>query len=130
LSPVALAQPGLEGSRGLERILAIVPLQGAGRGNDPVRPAFAPVRTSADGITGYRFVTSDDGRFALVEFTATSRAAFAAILNDRRAEVKVFERGKHTKQDIEREFRLLKRDFSLDRFLGFGLSATRPGGAQ
>jgi hypothetical protein len=103
-----------------ERILCVVPMTGAGTWADPRRPLFAPARiqaaTARDGIIGFTFITSDDGRFALVEFVARNRAAFRDILNDRRAEVKVFEKGRHKASDIEQEFRRFKKDFDLKSF--------------
>ena len=59
---------------------------------------------------------SDDGRFALVVFSAADRAAFAHIRMSGRADVKWFERGRSTKAEIEREFRRYKRDSDVIKF--------------
>ncbi len=96
---------------------------GRGTPDDPRRPLFAPLprpgaAPSRDGIIAFSFQTSEDGKLALVELVAPNRAAFAAILADRRLDVKVFEKGKARRDDIEREFRKHKRDFQLDRFPG------------
>ena len=72
-------------------------------------PGAAPSR---DGIVAFTFQESDDGRYALVEFVARDRAAFKEILEDSRVEA--FEKGKHKKDDIEKEFRKLRRNFDLD----------------
>ena len=68
-----------------ERVLAIVPLIGAGTLDDPIRPEYAPAPsainpTSRTGILGYIHVLSDDGKSALVEYVARDRSAFNAIL--------------------------------------------------
>ncbi len=96
---------------------------GRGTPDDPRRPLYAPVPNpraapSRQGIIAFSYQLSDDGKFALVELVAANRAAFAAILADRRPDVKVFEKGKARREDIEREFRKYKRDFQLDRFRG------------
>ena len=99
-----------------ERLVCVVPMTGAGTPDDPRRPLYAPVPTpgappSRDGIVAFTFQESDDGRSALVGFVARDRAAFKEILEDNR--VKAFEKGKHKKDDIEKEFRKLKRNFDL-----------------
>ena len=104
-----------------ERILAVVPMVGAGTFADPKRPLFAPVpstQPSGDrsGIIAFNFVTSDDGRFALVEFVARDRAAFAPILADRRPGWQVFERGKASREAVEAAFKALRKDFDFSRF--------------
>jgi hypothetical protein len=108
-----------------ERILAIVPMVGQGTLTDPRRPAYVPVPNSRAesgpdlaGIIGFRMVLSDDGRFALVEFVALERSAFADLLADRRPEVRVFEKGRVRREDIEVEFRKLRKDFQLEQLIG------------
>lgn len=103
-----------------ERLLCVVPMVGSGTPEDPRRPKFAPnpgpgERPSRDGILAFTYEQTADGRFALVEFVARDRAAFAEILADKSPEIKVFEKGRARKQDIEVAFRLLKPGFSLDR---------------
>jgi hypothetical protein len=70
-----------------ERIIAVVPLIGAGTYADPRRPLFAPDSKdlhNPNGIHSYRWEASDDGRHAIVEFVARDRAALLPILNDAR----------------------------------------------
>ncbi|MGE5648370.1 MAG: hypothetical protein ACM336_21535 [Acidobacteriota bacterium] len=102
-----------------DRLLCIVPMTGAGTPEDPRRPLYAPVPTpgappSRDGIIAFSFQESENGQYALVEFVARDRAAFKEILEDSR--VKSFERGRHKKDDIEKEFRKLRKDFDLSAF--------------
>ena len=131
--PQVLAQPA-PGNQVYERILCVVPMVGKGTWEDPRRPMFAPTReetrnkrqtatpvtgkdrylnTSAE-IIGYHFQVSDDGKFALVEFYASDNKAFSSILASRGPNVKVFERGKSEKTDVEEEFKKYKRDFNWD----------------
>ena len=84
-----------------ERILAIVPMVGTGRGpDDPKRPLFA----------------DDDGQYALVEFVARTRAALAPISSARDARVQTFSKTDARRDDIVRDFQKLKRKFNLDNF--------------
>lgn len=57
---------------------------------------------------------SDDGRFALVEFVARDRSAFQQILADK--SLKVFDRKKDKKDDIEKELKKYKHDFDISKF--------------
>jgi len=121
VSPL-LAQPPVDMRNTHERIICVVPMVGAGTAADPRRPLYAPLpqrgsgAAPASGIVAFAFQASDDGRFALVEFVARDPAAFKSILEDRRADVKVFEKGKDRREDIENEFRKYKQRFDLDRF--------------
>lgn len=102
-----------------ERVLCVVPMVGAGTPEDPRRPMFAPVPGKADpgeGIIAFSFQASEDGQRALVEFVARDRAAFAGILKTNRDDVKVFERGRSKREDIEKEFRKHKKDFNFERW--------------
>ncbi len=105
-----------------ERVLCVVPMVGAGTPEDPRRPMFAPLPPqpgelpSRAGILAFTYQESDDGKFALVEFVAANRSAFATILNGKRPDVKAFVRGVARRAEIETEFRRFKRDFHLDRF--------------
>jgi hypothetical protein len=103
-----------------ERLLCVVPMVGSGTAEDPRRPMYAPnpgpgERRSRDGILAFTYEQTDDGRFAIVEFVARDRAAFAEILADKSPEIKVFEKGRARKQDVEAAFRVLKPGFTLDR---------------
>ncbi len=123
LSSPALPQQPVSLRNTHERVLCIVPMIGRGTEDDPRRPMFAPVAPrngepmSRAGIIAFTYQESDDGRYALVEFVALERAAFAPVLDekDRRVDVKVFVKGKDKKADIETEFRKLKRDFDIER---------------
>jgi hypothetical protein len=57
---------------------------------------------------------SDDGKMAIVHMVAVDRHAFEAILADKRAEIRVFEIGKDSREDIETELKKYKKDFNLD----------------
>ena len=96
-----------------ERILAIVPMVGTGRGpDDPKRPLFA----DTPNLIGYHAELSDDGQYALVEFVARSRAALAPISSARDARVQTFSKTDSRRDDIVREFQKLKRKFNIDNF--------------
>lgn len=105
-----------------ERALCVVPYVGAGTPDEPRRPAYAPlplaagVLPSRDGIVAFSFQESDDGKLALVELVAYSRDAFKDLLADTRPEVKVFIKGKHKREDIEKEFKKYEKDINLDSF--------------
>lgn len=117
----ASAQVSMTDHSRFEKLLAIVPMIGAGTWDDPKRPMFVPARsagTARNQIRNYHYTTSDDGRFALVEFSAVDRAAFAEILASRVPGVKAFVRGRSTRGEIESEFRRLKPNFDLDKFVG------------
>jgi hypothetical protein len=106
------------------RMIAMVPLTGSGTKADPIRPEYAPLprprgskftKPDLSGIIGFNFIMADDKKHAIVEFVARDRAAFRQLLADRRADVKVFEKGKARKSDIETEFRKHKAGINLDR---------------
>ena len=102
-----------------ERLACVVPLVGKGTITDPRRPQYAPIPGGIDaasrkGVLGYQSQESDDHKFALVEFVATDRAAFAEILAD--SKVKSFLKGKDKKDDIEAEFKKYKKDFDFTKF--------------
>ena len=118
LAPVVCAQHRVDPSNTYNRVVAVVPMIGAGTPQDPKRPQYAPWPIQKDGsataILSYSHVISDDGRFALVEFVARDRKAFQAILADKT--IQVFEKGKDRKEDIERELKKFKGDFDLSKF--------------
>jgi hypothetical protein len=78
----------------------------------PVAAASPTGERSA--IIAYSQQISDDGRFALVEYVARDRSAFATILADK--SITVFVKGTSKKDDIERELRKYKKDFDLEKF--------------
>ncbi len=97
-----------------ERVYAIVPMVGKGTADDPRRPAHLPLTPRglldfSSGILGFTMQLSDDGKLALVEFVARDRSAFAALLADKTPGVKAFEKGKVKKDDIEAEFKKVKK---------------------
>ena len=104
------------------RLLCVMPLTGKGTLDDPRRPLHAPVPAlpgtppSRNGILAYTFEISDDGQFALVEFVAQNRAAFRDILAETNPNVKIFEKGKGKRDDVEKEFKKHKKTFDLQRF--------------
>jgi len=102
-----------------EQMIVVVPLIGSGSLEDPKRPLFAPTSGNFDGkgTTGYKFVLADDGKTAIVQFTAPSAKAFAAIAADSRV-VRAFQKGKDQPVDIERELKRLKASFDLEAFAG------------
>ena len=115
----AFAQPRVDPRNMYERVLAIVPLVGAGTAADPKRPMYAPAAsamnpTSRTGILGFTYVLSDNGRLALVEYVARDRSAFSAILADK--SVQAFVKGVNQRPEIEAAFKALKKDFDFDHF--------------
>jgi len=108
------------------RVICVVPMIGKGTFEDPRRPQYAPlapvppsgqtkpVAAPRNAILAYSHQVSDDGKYALVEFVAADRAAFQAILNDK--QITVFEKGKASKADIEKELKKYKKDFDFDKF--------------
>jgi hypothetical protein len=102
-----------------ERVMAIVPVIGTGTAADPKRPLYAPAPhtaspTSRTGILGFTYVLSDDGRFALVEFVARDRSAFATMLAD--SSVQAFLKGRDQQAAIIAAFSKLKKNFDIDHF--------------
>ena len=98
------------------RLVAVVPLTGTGIAADAKRPASAPLPKDLRQITGlqsFSWQPSDDGTYAIVEYVFTDRAAFEAMLADKRA-LKVFEKGKEKASDIEREVRKYRKDYSVN----------------
>jgi hypothetical protein len=111
----ASAQEQVDSRNLHERIIAVVPVTGAGTYADPKRPLFAPTAEElrkGSAIVEYNWSPSDDGRYAIVEFVAHDRKALAPILEDART-VKAFEKGKSKKNDIEKELKIFRKDFSL-----------------
>ncbi len=91
---------------------------GAGTASDPKRPLFAPLPWERSGISGFTYQISDDGQRALVQFVARSRGDLQAIAGSARADVKVFERGKATLDEVQTEFRKIKPGFDVRQFVG------------
>jgi hypothetical protein len=114
--PNALAQRAVDSRNQNFRVMVVVPLVGKGTFADPVRPAFSPATTkqlSDSGILSYQWEASDDGKYAIVEYAARSRAPLLALLRDSRLVVG-FEKGRVKKDDVEKVLRKYKRDFAVD----------------
>jgi hypothetical protein len=116
LAGLAIAQRRVDPHNTFNRVICVVPITGAGTAVDPRRPQYAPWPPSPDpnGIIGYYFVPSDDGKSAVVEFVARNRAALLPILSDK--SIKAFEKGRATKSDIEAAVQQSRKDFNLDTF--------------
>ena len=109
-----------------QRVIAIVPMTGSGTAADPRRPLYAPLPPTKEqavaaaktrtGILAFTYQLTDDGKSAIVELVARDRSAFAPILADRSANVKVFEKDKMSRQQLETEVKKQKRDFDFTRF--------------
>jgi hypothetical protein len=102
-----------------ERVMAIVPMTGAGTLDDPMRPLYAPAPkdmnpSASTGILAFTFVTSDDGNLALVEFVARDRAAFQQILAD--TSITVFLKGRDKRADAQAAFAQYKKNFNFGTF--------------
>ncbi len=116
----AIADHRVEMRNTHERIIAVVPMIGAGTLQDPRRPQFAPpprsgrVAPSPNGITAYSYQLTDDGKRAIVEFVALNRTAFRAIMADNSGNVKFFEKGKVSRSQLLTELQKHKKDVNLD----------------
>jgi hypothetical protein len=102
-----------------ERLVTVVPIIGSGTYADPKRPMYAPLPsqmnpTSRKGILAYSSQTSDDGKYALVEFVAQDQAAFKDIIAD--TAIKHFRKGKDKPADIVTELQKYKKDFDFNHF--------------
>jgi hypothetical protein len=97
------------------RLICLVHLTGSGTKTDPTRPEYTPtsIDPSRAGIIAWSFQLTDDGTMAIVHYVAVNRSAFAAILADTRAEIRVFEIGKAAPAAIEAEMQKYKANFTL-----------------
>lgn len=103
-----------------ERLITVVKLTGKGTYDDPIRPMYAPLPSQVDtraksAIISFHYVLSDDGKYALVEFMARDRSAFAPILADQ--SLKCFIKDKDTQTDVELELKKYKKDFDFNTFV-------------
>lgn len=98
-----------------ERIIAVVPIVGAGTYEDPKRPLFAPSKNerSESAIESFSWQPSDDGKYAIVEFVARDRQAFKHILSDARV-LKTIERSSSKKDQDTRDLKQFRKDWSFD----------------
>ncbi len=118
-APAVLCQQRLDLRSLYERCYAIVPIIGAGTPGDPRRPKYAPppaaiVSNVRTGTIGFTFQESDNGQFALVEYVATDRKAFAEILAD--PSITTFVRGQVPLATILAEFLKYKKNFDFNQF--------------
>ena len=127
LALAPLCAQGRVDSRNLyERVYAIVPMTGSGTWADPKRPMFAPPPSQMrpddrTGIIAFHHELSDDGKFALVEFVAPTKTALAPTLAQLRqgaaiSGVRIFERGKSTRAELEAAFKAAKKNFDFEKF--------------
>jgi hypothetical protein len=115
ISTFALGQDRVDPKNMHERMTAVVPIIGAGTYADPKRPMLAPEpQEKASAFLSYSWEPSDDGRYAIVEFVALDRKAFAAILSDSRT-LKSFIKGRDKGADIEKELKVFRKDFALGK---------------
>src|SRR5947208_8338194 len=82
------AQRRVDPKHTYNRVICVVPIVGAGTEADPKRPQYAPPprKSPSDpmpGIVAFMQQTSDDGKYALVEYVAKDPAALQPILNDK-----------------------------------------------
>jgi hypothetical protein len=108
------------------RVICIVPYVGSGTHGDPKRPLYAPLPvpdpaaplpsllsgSDRSGIIAYKHLPSDDKSVALVEYVAVNRAALLPILNDKT--IISFEKGKHTRAEMETACKKFRKDFVLE----------------
>ena len=92
-----------------ERIIAIVPMVGAGTARDPKRPLFSDLA----GLTGFTAEISDDGRFALVEFVAKENKFLTPLANSGQRQER---KDSPNKDAVLEEFKRYKRNFKPERF--------------
>jgi len=121
ISAMFLAQPKVDPANLHERIIAVVPMIGAGTYAGPKRPLFTPAPgDKKDGIVGFSYLLSDDGKSAIVEIAARDTKALAPLLQSGRNDVLLFRKGKDRKEDIERELKRFKRDLTLNQPIAGG----------
>ena len=118
-SGIVSAQQPVNPRNTYERVMAIVPVIGAGTRSDPKRPLYAPAPntvspTARTGVLGFTYELSDDGKFALVEFVARDRSVFGPVLAD--ATVQSFVKGVNQRAAVEAAFTKLKKNFDFNHF--------------
>ena len=92
-----------------DRIIAIVPMVGAGTAKDPKHPQYS----DSPGIAGFTAELSDDGRYALVEFVAKDRKLLDVIANSGQ---RLERKDTATKDSIYEDFKRYKKNFKPERF--------------
>lgn len=119
----ALAQRRVSPDQSYERAWAVVPILGSGTSEDPFRPKYAPVSSTAvpgngpaaaarPGIIGFAYELSDDGKHALVLFVASTKDGLKELLGDN--QVQAFVRGRDKDADIVSALGKYKKNFKID----------------
>jgi hypothetical protein len=140
---IVSAQHPVDPAQRFHRLICLVHLVGSGKTGDPVLPEYvsvpgssatpssssaapapsgAPTGTAISpamvvprpGILAWSSQLTDDGKMVIVHYVAADRGAFASILADTRPEIRVFEIGVNSRNEIEKELRKYKKDFNLD----------------
>jgi hypothetical protein len=116
LTAVVCAQRRVDPKNTYIRVIGVVSMIGRGTPDDPRRPQYAPWPATSDpnGISGFFFQPSDDGKYAVVELVSRTRSALQTILSDK--SIKVFEEGKLSKAAIESAVKPYRKDFDLSKF--------------
>lgn len=117
LAAMSHGQIRLDHTQLYEVALVIVPLTGAGTDKDPRRPALIPGEGQdrlPEGLVSWSWQAGDDDKVAILEIVARNKETLRKLTQDVRVN-RVFERGKDKREDVERELKLVKRTFSLQR---------------
>ncbi len=110
-------------------MIVVVPMIGRGTPEAPRRPLGMDLLTSLQATpVGFRYVLSDDGRFAIVELTARSFKHFDPLVNAFGAQAThSFDPRHHDRKTVEQALKLLRKDFDLESFLsGYRIEGVRP----
>jgi hypothetical protein len=119
-----MGQHPVDSKRLYERVFVAVPLIGRGTWSDPIRPMLAPAPSQVklgdrSGLLAFHFEASDNGKTAIVEWVFANRTAMAPTLSSFAALplFRMFQAGKDSRDDIETQFKALKKSFDLDKFM-------------
>ncbi|MCX6633452.1 MAG: hypothetical protein NTW28_38140 [Candidatus Solibacter sp.] len=113
------AQGRVVGDGWAERLVVVVPMTGKGTYDDPRRPDLGTLEAKDTALTGWRYELSDDGKNAIVLLSGAHLGqARAVTAKASLAHATVYERGRHSKEEIETEMRKFRKDFSLERLVG------------
>jgi len=102
-----LAQISVDPAFQCEALLTILPMAGAGTASGPNRSLFALLPGKRPAISELAHPISDDGQATLMRPWAGNRA-----------DVKVFEQGKATLDEVQTEFRMVRAGSGVRRFAG------------
>ena len=123
----AFPQGRVDPSQMYERVYAIVPMTGSGTWSDPKRPMFAPVPSamtpgSRKGIIAFNQVTSDDGKFALLEIVVATKTDLATVIApistaiSQTPSIQLFQRGSSNLAQVQAAFQVFKKNFDINKF--------------